>query len=135
MPKILCVDDDPLVRELIVQSLQDEGLSTVDAENGRTALARLDDGDVELVITDMIMPEMDGIEFLSAARERQPDTPIIALSGGYTVLPKHAETTKSILKLASQLGVFAVLAKPIEPEELVAKVHEALAQTDVRKAS
>ncbi len=126
MATVLCIDDNPQLRAFLVDGLQDAGFETLVAEHGRIALAELDRQPVDVIIADMMMPEMDGLEFVTAARRQRPETPIIAISGGYQQLREHAETTDSILRLALHRGVFAAFTKPVDMDTLVAKVREAL---------
>ncbi len=126
MHTVLCIDDDPLVRGLVLDGLRDAGFAVLGADNGRTGIEQLGNAEVDVVITDMMMPEMDGFEFLAEMRKVKPDTPVIAVSGGYSMLPKHARTTESILRLAKEYGVFAAILKPVDVDTLAAKVHEAI---------
>jgi len=72
MANILVIDDDELVRETLDIVLQDAGHAVILAENGRIGLKRLDEQAVDLVITDLFMPEIEGFETMNLVRQRQP---------------------------------------------------------------
>jgi DNA-binding NtrC family response regulator len=104
--QILLIDDDPGARKTVSKMLQRAGHEVVECENGRDGIAYLQDVMVDLVMTDVVMPVMDGIEFIKAALQRTPSLKIIAMSGGgRTGNTDHLEA-------ASKLGVCGVLNKP-----------------------
>jgi two-component system chemotaxis response regulator CheY len=82
MPKILVIDDDPLVRSTIARLLSRAGYDFVLAGDGKRGLELFESEQPELVITDLIMPEKEGIETIRAIREMRPEAKIIAISGG-----------------------------------------------------
>ena len=95
-----------------------------EAADGRQALRAVLSRGCDLVITDINMPEMDGIEVIMALSERRPGLPIIAISGGGR-LPKDL-----LLTSADMLGAVTTLAKPFDIPDLIAAVERALAETD-----
>ncbi|HEY7635005.1 MAG TPA: HD domain-containing phosphohydrolase [Gemmatimonadales bacterium] len=114
----LVVDDEPTVRRSLVRMLQAQGFTCFEAGTGReglTVLERL--GEIPLVISDMRMPELDGIGFLEAVRRSHPDTSVIMLSG-------MSETTTAVDCL--HMGAADFLLKPISMNELQARVARAL---------
>lgn len=113
---ILVIDDDPLVRKTLRVILEDEGYSVRCAKDGRDGLAAFREGPPDLVITDIIMPEQEGLETIMAIRSAWPEGAIIAISGGGRI--QYAD----ILHAAKRLGADAILAKPFEPHELIATV-------------
>ena|SRR5258708_23847389 len=117
---ILVIDDDEAVRYSIRRIMQGEGFAVAVAANGREALELLDRAFPALVITDLIMPEMEGLETITELRKRRPELPIIAISGGGRVI------RPGYLDFAKKLGASDVLAKPFEPEDLVAAVNRQL---------
>ena len=110
--RILVVDDDPHIRDVICFALEKAGLKTLQAENGAEALARLDAGGADLIILDVGMPEVDGLEVCRRVR-KGADTPILFLSA-------RDEEIDRVLGL--ELGGDDYVTKPFSPRELVARV-------------
>ncbi len=122
MSAILVIDDDPAVREVVREMLRGEGHEVSTAENGRQALQALAADVFDLVVTDLIMPEQEGIETIAEIRRRDPDIPIVAMSGGGRLGPGD------YLETARFLGADATLAKPFGRQELIAIVEKLLAR-------
>ena len=120
MSHILVIDDDDVVRTLIGRVLERAGHSTSLAANGMEGIRRLSEGAFDLVITDLVMPEMEGIETISAIRQTDPALPIIAISGGIRG-DKAGPLGDAIL-----LGARATLEKPFRNEQLVALVADVI---------
>ncbi len=120
MARILIVDDDQAVLAVIGRQLRVEGHEVVEARNGREAAALLEMGSVDLVVTDIYMPEMGGIEFLIRLLYRLPQARIIAISGG------GYRDKQDLLERARALGAVRTLAKPFSRDELVLAVNEVL---------
>ena len=112
MARIIVIEDEAAIRRLVVRILSRGGHETREASNGRdgVALHRADAAD--LVITDLFMPEQDGIETIQQIREFAPETPIIAMSGG------GSRGNTDSLSDAELLGAQMVLQKPFSPEQL-----------------
>ena len=119
MKSILIVDDEPAMRHVVVDALSDF-YTIACAENGRDALELLAAENFDLVITDLLMPEMDGIELLMALRKTKPDLKLIAMSGGGA--SKHFD----VLRAAQKLGSCPVLRKPFQLDELRTTVQSLL---------
>jgi CheY-like chemotaxis protein len=119
MPKILLVEDSVPLREIIRQSLTDHGHTVFEAENGRKAITMIGQHEPDLMITDLVMPEFDGMELLMAVGRAKPGLPVIAISG--TAL--HLEL---LLKTAGHLGAARALAKPFTPTQLLDAIKEVL---------
>ncbi len=85
--RILVVEDLPPIRLSIADYLEAQGFAVTEAENGKVALRALDRCDFDLIITDVLMPEMDGIELIKTVRTSLPDVKILAMSGGAPSLP------------------------------------------------
>lgn len=119
MANILVVEDSPAVRLAIVEVLEDLGHTVTETENGRLAIERLNSTSFDLVITDVLMPEMDGIEVIKAVRRTRPETRILAISGGAPNLPAGYA-----LKLTEMFSADAVLYKPFMNDELRKSVGE-----------
>jgi CheY-like chemotaxis protein len=115
---ILIVDDDELMREMLVQLMQRQGYCASAATNGTEALRLLTKGGYALVITDIVMPDMEGLEFIMQLKKNYPTLPIIAISGGARVSPEH------YLDLARQFGARFAFTKPLDRELLLEKVAQ-----------
>lgn len=118
--RILVVDDDPDFRSVLCRALSHVGYDVLDAPNGRTALQLLGTRGVDLVITDVLMPEMEGVEFIDQLRRRYPTLPVVAVSGGGRLLRSDC------LKIARLIGARATLAKPFDFAELSGVLTEIL---------
>lgn len=116
---ILVVDDHEIMREVICQILEDAGHNVRFAAEGHEALRKLSCAHFDLVVTDIVMPEMDGIELIGELRRRFPATRIIAMSGGGERFP-----TNDGLAIARRLGAGASLNKPFVADELLNAVEE-----------
>lgn len=121
MAQILIVDDDDSLRHGLVVTLAWEGHSVTGAASGEEGLGLLEDSPMDLVITDVNLPEMDGIEMLLALLDRHPSTKLIAMSGE-GLLPRD-----ELLTDARLLGAVAVLRKPFSFADLINRVNMALA--------
>ena len=110
MANILIVDDEPEILRLLRKVLERRGHTVLDAGDGKAAARILPTAQVDLVLTDIFMPEVDGFEFIGTVKKALPGVPIVAMSGG-GVMPKG-----NVLVTASVLGVEAILEKPFEVE-------------------
>ncbi|MBR9970730.1 response regulator transcription factor [Magnetospirillum sulfuroxidans] len=118
MSRILIVEDTRLMRDSLVDVLTELGHQAITAENGAEGVNMIASGETfDLIITDIIMPEMDGIEAILEIQTMCPQTPIIAISGGSARLEKTAG-----LDTAKRLGAVAVLEKPFEIDALLAAI-------------
>jgi len=108
--KVLVIEDNADLRDYLRQALKLEGHEVLSARNGKEALSMLDGKAFDAVVTDLFMPEMDGIETITALRRRLPDARVIAISGRPGV---------DYLTVARELGVKHTLRKPFEIEELL----------------
>lgn len=116
MPTILVVDDDPHIRDVICFALKKDGFATVEAENGEQALKRFEEARPDLVVLDIVMPELDGTEVCKALR-RTSAVPIIFLSS-------RDDEVDRILGL--ELGGDDYVTKPFSPCELAARARAIL---------
>ena len=117
MARILLIDDDPSVQLLFHQFLTTEGYEVVQAENGVEGMARLHEQKPDLIITDIMMPEMDGLEILQAVRKDYEDLPVIAISGGMRSAPIN------FLPHAKVFGACHVFEKPVPLDVLLKTVQ------------
>ncbi|HTT79373.1 MAG TPA: response regulator [Stellaceae bacterium] len=120
MSKILVIDDDPMVRKAIGRILDRRGYDVVMAGDGRHGLKLFESEQPDLVITDIIMPEREGIETIRAIHKICPGAKIIAISGGGRV------GNVDFLTLAAKLGAREIIAKPFDPSELTSSVSRCL---------
>lgn len=118
--RILVVDDEPQMRRAVCDNLVAAGYVVAEAENGSIAETLLGMQPYDLVITDIIMPEKEGIETLQEIRRRHPRTAVIAMSGG------DAGGGSGFLDIALKLGADRILRKPFRRAELLAVVEDAL---------
>jgi CheY-like chemotaxis protein len=119
-PTVLVVDDEMEPRATLSRLLQRAGYEVVTAANGVEALSMARFVATDLVITDILMPEKEGLETIVELRRLYPRLPLIAVSGGGVVSPK------SYLTLAKRLGADRTLAKPFNFEQLLTAVRELL---------
>ncbi len=119
---ILLVDDEELLRAGVQEMLEIQGFNVITAPNGEQALACLVDTDVDLVITDLVMPKMDGIDFVQQLRKIRPDVPVIVVSGSTrNIMQRYGIETIQVP------GADASLSKPFKGLDLVAQIKDLLA--------
>jgi len=128
MATILLVEDDEQFRRMLQRTLERAGYRVVPAADGREALNRIDAVRPDLVLTDLIMPDMEGLETIQALRRREPPPPIVAMSGGGRMSPDN------YLLAARRMGARETLAKPFSTAELLAAIGTALAASAVEPA-
>lgn len=122
MGRILVIDDDPDLRALLEQELKSAGHEVVLAADGREGVERCGKNGPDLVITDLYMPEQEGLETIKELRVRFPDVRIIAMSG--------RSTAETMLGIARKLGAVQTLQKPFASGELLAAVGKNLPPKD-----
>ena len=120
MPGVLIVEDDKELREMLKMSLVRRNFTVLEAENGKAAITHFKPLITDLVVTDLIMPEEDGLKVVIKLRELKPSIKIIAISGGGKVGPG------SYLNLAKALGADAIYSKPFSINDLIAKIEQLL---------
>ena len=120
MTRILVVDDDADVRAAARAILEDAGHEVVEAVDGAAGLRAYRDASFDLVLCDLFMPDVDGIELIRTLRRGSPNVKVIAMSGG------AFDGTLDLLDLAPYLGAAEVLPKPFSLDELVRAVERVL---------
>jgi CheY-like chemotaxis protein len=120
MPGVLIVEDDKELREMLKLSLLRRNFTVLEAENGKAAITHFKPLITDLVVTDLIMPEEDGLKVVIKLRELKPSIKIIAISGGGKVGPG------SYLNLAKALGADAIYSKPFSINDLITKIEQLL---------
>jgi DNA-binding response OmpR family regulator len=123
MRKILIMDDDEQILSLLARTVEMAGFAAVTAENGRDGQRLLDKQPFDLVITDLIMPEKEGMETISYIKRHFPHIKIIAISGGGRIGPE------TYLPAALELGADMAFAKPFPMEDLTAAVRTLLGES------
>ncbi len=121
MACILIIDDEDDLRRIMRNALEKQGHDVFEACNGAIALDLFEHHPADLVVTDIMMPESDGIEIIIALRRKDPDIRIIAISGGGRI----GDT--DYLTMAEKFGATQVLAKPFRRQQLVDAVGDCLA--------
>lgn len=120
MATILVIDDEEAIRIVIKRLLERAGHRVLVAEDGKVGLQAFREHQVDLVLTDILMPETDGIELIMKLRNEKPDVRIIAMSGG------GRTGTMDFLDLATSYGATYTLRKPIAYEQLLDAVKKTL---------
>ncbi len=124
MARILVIDDEELARFTMREILEGAGHEVAEARNGNQGLAFQKAQLFDLVVTDIIMPDKEGVETIIELKRDFPDLPIIAISGG------GRTRNLDFLKLAEQYGAQKILAKPFSEEDLVEAVKTCLASPE-----
>ncbi len=119
---IVIVDDDPLIRDYLQEVLLGAGYAVRGLASAREALAYCQAAPPAAVLTDLVMPEQDGIEFIRSLRAAGLTVPIIAMSGGGQIQPAV------YLEMAVRLGASAALQKPFTNDKLLTLIAEQLAR-------
>jgi PAS domain S-box-containing protein len=115
---ILVADDEPAVRGLLRSILTGAGYLVLEARNGKEAVQKIESGEIDLLITDLVMPEQEGLETILLLRRVRPNLKIIAMSGQFT---------GPLLDASKRFGAHGSLAKPIQPDVLLEAVARAFA--------
>ena len=115
---VLLVEDDPALRDMLAKTLQRAGFTVVTAIHGVDALAQLRALSVDIVVTDILMPEIDGFELIRTLHAKWPDLPIVAMSG--------IADTPNFRNLALKFGAKAALSKPVNRAHLVEVMRDVM---------
>jgi len=122
---ILVAEDSSTIMAMIRDELEEAGHAVLAAENGKVALQILSEGGVDLVITDLVMPEVDGLELLESARKSHPDVPVILMSG----IEKSADAAVTAIRQ----GAADYLIKPLKEGEVRFAAESALHQVELEE--
>ena len=120
MARVLLIDDEEQVRKLIREVLEEAGHEVAEARNGREGTKLYEANPADLVITDLVMPEQEGLETITGLRRRFPAVKIIAISGAQQKLGLD------LLYVAEKLGAIRTMEKPFDVRKLLALVEELL---------
>jgi two-component system chemotaxis response regulator CheY len=134
MKSILLIDDEEDVRDSVRKVLELAGFRVVTASNGKDGIAAAEAADFDLVISDIIMPGLNGVDVIKAIRRLRPAARILGISGGGSFGVENyrpdAITTTAYLEAAIHAGADGLLTKPFERMELLKSVHELLGSQD-----
>ena len=115
---VLVVDDDEMMRSFINELLLIHDFKVTEADNGKSGLKEFRENTPDLVITDIIMPEMEGISFIRELRSHNKEIPIIAMTGNV-----HGRM-EEFLDISSQLGADEILRKPIKSQTFLDTINK-----------
>ena len=116
LARVLLVDDDPALLEMLGRTLERAGFTVITAVHGADALAQMGQLSADIVVTDIMMPEMDGFELIRKLHAKWPHLPIVAMSG--------IDDTPNFRNLALKFGAKAALSKPVNRAHLVEVMQE-----------
>jgi CheY-like chemotaxis protein len=124
MARIEVIDDDPAIRTTIKLLLERDGHDVVLAEDGRKGIEQFRTGQFDLLIVDIFMPGMDGLETIRSILQMRPDIPIIVISG--YAFRTALESVPDFLNMAMKFGAVSSLQKPFRPSQLLSAVANCL---------
>ncbi|MBI3207435.1 MAG: response regulator [Candidatus Solibacter usitatus] len=116
-PRIVVVDDEPSVRSVVSRILESAGYEVLSFDNGKLAVEELERNEIDLLLTDLVMPKQEGIETIRQVRQRWPRMKVIAMSGAFG---------GRYLNIAAKLGAHETIAKPFLPDQLIQAVQDTL---------
>lgn len=122
MAKVLVVDDEAPIRGLICKILRKDGHEVLEAENGQVACTLFADSEIDLIVTDLVMPEKNGIEMIIELKKSHPRVKVIAVSGGVGFTGYF-----DLLSVARLLGAKHIIKKPFTVDDIRAAVNDTLA--------
>ena len=128
MARILLIDDDAAVRHMLRLTLTHFGHTVIEARDGKEGLELFERSNADLVLTDIVMPEKEGLEVLMELRKKHPAVKVIAMSGG------DRKGVAGYLQMATLLGAARVLNKPFSNKVLMAAIFELLAEPETPAA-
>jgi CheY-like chemotaxis protein len=128
MSRILVVDDDKAVRTAIQTILEHNGFDVAVAEDGRAGVEAIKAETFDVIIVDIFMPGMDGLETIRLFNNHAPEVPVIAISG--FMFRDSAKPAPNFLSMATKLGAAYSLAKPFRPKDLLRAVAYCLTGND-----
>jgi len=120
MPHVLVIEDDVQLRRYLKELLEGEAYVIYEASNGIQGLSMYETNHPDIVLTDIVMPDMEGLEFITMLKKQNPETPIIAMSGG------NQGYGENHLQTAVKLGAEYALSKPFTSKELLENIRELL---------
>lgn len=121
MSKILIIDDEPQIQNMLKKLLKEEGYDVFSASDGNEGINMYRANPYDLVITDIIMPEKEGLETIRELKKIDPDVKIIVMTGG-----SNKYSSDMYLELGVKFGAITAFEKPIRRNELLKKIREIL---------
>lgn len=121
MVRILVVDDEESVRDMVKAMIEPAGYDVIEAGNGAEACDACKEAPVDLIITDIVMPEKNGIDLIMDVKKEYPDIPVIAISGGGGITGRY-----DYLEIAKLVGAENILKKPFAMADLRSAVDNIL---------
>lgn len=121
---ILVIEDDLELQTFVEEFLTENNYQILLANNGNEGLAMIEENQLDLILTDLLMPEKDGVRVISDVKANHPEIPIIAMSGGQSVF------SPVFLEAANTLGATKTLTKPFRNEELLQTIQDCLKTDD-----
>ncbi len=118
MKRILVIDDEHMIRIMLRKILEKAGYAVEEAANGNEGIRVFEEKGADVIITDLVMPDKEGIETIMELKKKHPDIRIIAISGGGRAKPEN------YLAIAKAMGIRHAFAKPVEKEDLLKAVAE-----------
>ena len=128
MATVLLIDDDELLRGALVQALVNAGHKVIEAADGRQGCELARSLDLDIVLTDLVMPVQEGVETIMTLRRERPRLPVIAMSGGVS-------NSRLYLDIAGKIGAKRILPKPFTPKALISLIDHVLAEEEQRQRS
>jgi len=138
LSKILVIDDDPAVRMTIKLVLERDGHTVELATDGLAGMKAIRAGGIDLLIVDIFMPGMDGIETIREVHRHQPDLPAIVISGTSLEGPGLREPglqAPDFLAMAVKLGAVRSIQKPFKPRDIIGAVRQSLGEAEAKRAT
>ena len=134
MKNVLVIDDEPAIRRALRRVLESAGYSVRVAENGAEGIDELKNLPIDIVIADIIMPHMHGVDAIKAIAREFPQVRIVAISGGGNFRPAeykpHTIVTEAYLAAAMAAGAHAVLTKPFSTQDVILAMSAAFADSE-----
>jgi CheY-like chemotaxis protein len=133
--RILVIDDDPAVRMTIKLVLERDGHAVELAKDGLAGMEAIKAGGIDLLIVDIFMPGMDGIETIREVHRHQPDLPAIVISGTSLETPGLTDPglrAPDFLAMAVKLGAVRSLQKPFKPRDIIGAVRQCLGDAEAK---
>ena len=121
MANVMVVDDEPAVRNLFKEILAESEHVVIEAQNGEEACEIIHETAIDLVVTDLVMPEKSGLELIMDLAENYPELPIIAVSGGGGITGRF-----DYLPIAKLIGAKKIVNKPFKVEEIRKLIYDIL---------
>lgn len=128
LKRALIVDDDDMVRLTVGAMMRHLDFDVQEASNGEAAVAFILDSPFDIIVTDLFMPEFDGVELILRIRELTSDTPIILMTGGGRHFPNGSDGLEGLVSAAEAFGATGIIHKPFRKQEFSKVVSQVMDQ-------